>query len=130
MTSRSIFAALRRTDSSSSCEIVAVTCAPFKPALLGTAAPGVDALRVVADDRDVVMPRGNQIYQIALQLVRVLILVHKDELKTPLIMFADVRVFLQQLEPEREQVVEVHAVGRAFAGNIFFLQIGNLLCEL
>ena len=79
------------------------------------AAPGVDALRVVADDRDVVMPRGQQVNQVALELVRVLVFVHEDELEAALVMFAHVGVLLQQLEPEREQVVEIHRVRRALA---------------
>jgi hypothetical protein len=35
-------------------------------------------------------------------------------------MFPQVGVVLQQLQPEREQIVEVHGVRRAFAGDITF----------
>ena len=59
------------------------------------AAPRVDALRVVADHRDVVMLRGQQINQIALELVRVLIFVHENELEPALILFPHLGVVLQ-----------------------------------
>ena len=72
------------------------------------------------------VPRGEQINQVALQLVRVLILVHEDELKAPLKMFAHVRMILQQLEPQHQQVVKIHAVGRAFASEVAFVLVDNL----
>jgi hypothetical protein len=64
--------------------------------------------------------RGQQINQVALKLVRVLILVHEHELEAPLIQFAHVGVFLQQLEPEHEQIVEIHRVGGELAGDVTF----------
>jgi hypothetical protein len=76
------------------------------------------------------MPRGEQVNQVALELVRVLIFVHEDELEAALVMFAHVGVLLQQLEPEREQVVEIHRVGRAFAGDVTLLHVGDLAGEL
>ena len=75
------------------------------------------------------MARGEQINQVALQLVRVLILVHEDELKPPLKMFAHVGMVLQQPEPQHEQVVKIHAVRRALAGEITPVLVGNLLGE-
>ena len=94
------------------------------------AAPGVDALRVVAHHHDVVMPRGEQVNQVPLQLVGVLVLVHENELKPALVMFPQVGVVLQQLEPKDEQVVEIHRVGRAFAVGVTGGQRGDLGREL
>ena len=93
-------------------------------------APRIDTLRIVAHHRDIVMPGGEQIDQIALELVRILIFVHQDELETALVMFANIREVLQQFEPEREQIVKVHRVARFFAGQVTLMQIGNLLGEL
>ena len=93
------------------------------------AAPGVDALRVVAHDHDVVMPRGEQVNEVALELVGVLVFVHEDELEAPLVMFAHVGVVLQQLEPEHEQVVEVHRIRGAFAGGVTLLHVLDLRRE-
>ena len=93
-------------------------------------APGVDALRVVAHHHDVLVARGEQVDEVALQLVGVLIFVHEDELKAALVMFAHVGMVLQQLQPQRQQVVEVHAVGGALAGNVTLLQVGDLFGEL
>ena len=87
-------------------------------------------MRVVAHDRDVVMPRREQINQVALQLVGILIFVHENELEAALVMFANVRVLLHQLEPERQQIIEVHAVRRALAGGVTLLLVGNLFREL
>ena len=102
----------------------------FEDVLEIRAAPGVDALRVVAHDGDVVMPFGEQVNQVALELVRVLVFVHENELEPALVMFAHVGVLLQQPEPEREQVVEIHRVGRAFAGGVTLLHVGDLPGDL
>ena len=109
---------------------VGITFWEFEDVFEIRAAPRVNALRVVADDRDVLMPPGQQVNQVALELVRVLIFVHEDELKAALIMFAHVGMVLKQLEPERKQVVEVHRVGSAFAGRVTFPQVGDLHGEL
>ena len=61
-----------------------------------SAAPGIDALAVVAHRHDVVVGRGQQINQGALQFVGVLVFVHEDELETPLLFFADFGMFFQQ----------------------------------
>ena len=72
------------------------------------------------------MPRGEQVNQVALELVGVLIFVHQNELEAALVMFAHLGVLLQQLEPEREQVVKVHRVGRAFAFDVALRQVRDL----
>ena len=94
------------------------------------AAPRVDALRVIAHHHDVVMPTGQQINEITLKLVRVLVFVHENELKSFLVMIADVGVFLEQSEPKCEEVIEIHRIRHAFAGGITFLQVGNGRGEL
>ena len=93
------------------------------------AAPGVDALGIVAHDHDVLVARGQQINQIALDFVGVLVFVHQDELEPALKFSADFAVFPQEFEPEGEQVVEVHAVGRFFAVGVFLLQGADLRSE-
>ena len=56
----------------------------FEDVLEMRAAPGVNALRIVAHHHDVLMPRGQQIDQVALDFVGVLIFVHEDELEPAL----------------------------------------------
>ena len=73
------------------------------------------------------MPRRQQIDQLALELVRVLIFVHQDELKPPLVMFAHVRMVVQQFQPQHQQIVEIHRVRRAFARRVTLLHVRNLL---
>ncbi len=74
------------------------------------AAPRVDALRIVAHHHHVLVLRAEQIDEVALELVRVLVFVHENELEAALVTLAHVLVLLQELEPEREQIVEVHHV--------------------
>ena len=94
------------------------------------AAPGVDALRVVADHRDVVMPFGQQVHEVALKFVGVLVFVHEDELESALVQFAHLGMLLKQLEPERKQIVKVHRVRGALALDIARREVGNLRAEL
>ncbi len=82
------------------------------------AAPRVDALRIVTHDHDVAAARREQLDQVALDLVGVLVFIDQYELELALVMLADIGRFLHQLEPEREQVVEVHRVGGALAFHI------------
>ena len=64
------------------------------------------------------MADGEQVNDLRLQLVRVLILVHQNELETALVVFAHLVVVVQQLEPERQQVIEIHGVGGPFASGV------------
>ena len=57
------------------------------------ATPRVDALRVVADRHDVVVPTAEQVDQLALHLVRVLVFIHEDELEPRLERLARLAVF-------------------------------------
>src|SRR5256885_4672220 len=49
------------------------------------AAPRVDALRIVPYHHHVLMPRGEQVNEVALELVRVLIFVHENKLESALV---------------------------------------------
>ena len=77
--------------------------------------PCVDALGIVPHHHHVPVPRAEQIDELALKLVRVLVFVHQHELKLALIQFARLLVLLQQPEPEHEQIIEIHHVGRPLA---------------
>ena len=74
-----------------------ITLGKFKDISKIRAAPRVDALRIVADDHHVFVPRRQQINQIALKFIRVLIFIDENKLKPPLILFAHFFVFLKQL---------------------------------
>ena len=60
-------------------------------------APGVDALRVVAHDHDVVVARREQVNQVALEFVRVLILIDHEIFESLPVSFEDIRVFPEKL---------------------------------
>jgi len=50
------------------------------------------------------MPRREQVDEVALELVRVLVFIHEDELEPPLVMLPHLGLLLQQPQPLREQV--------------------------
>ena len=106
---------------------VRVAVGEFQNVLEMRAAPGIDALAVVADRHDVVVGGGQEVHQRALQFVGVLVFVHEDELETALLFFAHFGMFLEELEPERQQIVKVHRIGRDFAGGVTALQGGDLV---
>ena len=93
------------------------------------AAPRVDALRIVADRHDVVVPPAEQVDQLALHLVRVLVFIHKDELKPRLERLAHLAVFAQQPQPLGEQVVEVHHTIGPLAPGVGGVRLGDLVGE-
>ena len=95
-----------------------ITLREFENVLKVCAAPGINALSIIAYHHHVVMARRQQIDQVTLQFVGVLIFVHEDELKSPLILFSHLLLFLQELEPKHQQIVEVHRVGCAFARGV------------
>ncbi len=121
-------AAIIRLDLENFC--AGITLGKFEDVREVRTTPGIDALRIIAYDRDVVMFCGQQINQIALELVRVLIFVHKNELKPSLILFAHHGIVLQKFQPQREQVVEIHSVCRALAGDVTLMLVGDLFNEL
>ena len=73
-------------------------------------APGIDRLRVVADDHDVLVLRGEQVHELGLDVVGVLVLLTEHELELPLVDPGDFLVLGQQFERLGEQVVEIHRV--------------------
>ncbi len=103
-----------------------VAIGEFKNVLIIGSAPGINALRVIAHHHDVVMPRGEQIDEVALQLVGILIFIHENELKPALVLLADALVLGEQFQPERQQVIEIHCISGAFAFGIEAIQIGDL----
>src|SRR5262249_43175705 len=93
------------------------------------AAPGVNALRVVADDHDVAMTSPKEIDEIALDAVGVLVFVDEYELKASLVLLGDIGMFSKELQPENKQVIEVHRVTGAFAGHVAMPQFRKGLFE-
>ena len=75
------------------------------------------------------MAHGQEINQVALDFVRVLILIHEDEMEAALILPANLGVFFQHFQPEHEQIVEVHhATGVPAPGVAPFHRL-DLRCE-
>ena len=93
------------------------------------AAPRVDALRVVAHDHDIVMPRSEHLDEVILQMVRVLIFVHEDELKLPLVVLRDGRIVFQKHHRLLQQVVEIQRVRLLLPRLIFLPHVGDVLRE-
>jgi hypothetical protein len=79
------------------------------------AAPGVDALGVVADGHDLVLA-GEQVDDAALQAVGVLELVHEDVLEALAVVGERRRVVFEHMQPETEQVIEVAEVAFLLRG--------------
>ena len=75
------------------------------------AAPGVDGLVVIAHDHEVALARGQHVGDLVLDVVGVLVLVHRDLDEAVLVLCQDVRMLLEQLVGVDEQVIEVHGVG-------------------
>ena len=75
------------------------------------------------------MPRGEQVNEVALELVRVLIFVHENKLESALVSFAHFCVLLQQFQPEHEQIVKVHHAGGALAFGVATLHLPELWRE-
>ncbi len=64
-----------------------ITFGELQNVLKVCAAPGINALSIIAHHHHIVMARRQQIDHVTLQFVSVLILVHQDELKSALILF-------------------------------------------
>ena len=65
--------------------------------------------------------------EVPLERVRVLILVHQDELKPALVKVPQVGELLQHAPPLRQQVIEIHPVRRLLAREVTRLDVRNLL---
>ncbi len=76
------------------------------------AAPRVDRLRIIAHHHQVAMLARQRVDEVRLDLVRILILVHEDELKLPPIETRHLRMLLQHPQRLLQQVVEIHRVRR------------------
>jgi len=74
------------------------------------AAPGVDGLVVVADDREVLLPAGEVAQQDVLRAVGVLVLVDEDVLEAVLRALEGLVGHLEEPYGEQQQVVEVERV--------------------
>ena len=75
-------------------------------------APAVDPLVVVADAGDVLVPAGQEPQPEILRDIGVLVLVHQDRAKPPLIALEQVSLARQQGQPVQEEVAEVAGVQR------------------
>ena len=76
------------------------------------AAPGVDRLVIVAHHGELVALADQQLHQQVLAGVGVLVFVHQQVAHLVLPLFEDVGVFLEQLDRQQDQVVEIHRVER------------------
>ena len=91
------------------------------------AAPRVDRLIVVADDRDVAVLLGERRDEAVLRVVDVLVLVDQDVLELRLIARARVFVVVEQLDRAGDQVVEVEPVGLGQAAVVLAVDVGVAL---
>ena len=76
------------------------------------AAPGVDRLVVVADHGELVAHAHQHLHQQVLAGIGVLVFVHQQVADAVLPLLEDVGVFLEELDRQQDQVVEVHRVVR------------------
>ena len=72
------------------------------------AAPGVDALVLVAHGEDIAVALAEVARDQVLGAVRVLVFVHEHVSVPLLVAFADVRAIAQQLHHQDQQIVKIH----------------------
>ena len=75
-----------------------------------SSAPGVDGLRIVANDHEVSLRRGKKINELGLDGVGVLILIDEDPLELLLVLLADAWLFVKELERFQQEIIEIHRV--------------------
>ena len=75
------------------------------------------------------MPRSEHLDEVILQMVRVLIFVHEDELKLPLVVLRDGRIVFQKHHRLLQQVVEIQRVRLLLPRLIFLPHVGDVLRE-
>ena len=90
------------------------------------AAPGVDALGVVADGHDLVLA-GEQVDDAALQAVGILELVHQDVLEALAVVGERGRVVLEHVQPQAQQVIEVAQVALLLRRGVGRAELHQLL---
>ena len=93
------------------------------------AAPRVDRLIVVADDRDVVVLGGEQRDEAVLRDIDVLILVDQHVLEALLVLAPGVRVALEQIDRADDQIVEIERVGFGQAALVFLIDVADALAQ-
>ena len=91
------------------------------------AAPGVDALVLVADGADVFRFAGQQLHQLVLGAVGVLVLVDEQVAVAALVALADFAGDLEQAHGFEQQVVEVEGVVLAQLGLVALVDVGDAL---
>src|SRR5258708_37059750 len=64
------------------------------------------------------MPRPEEVDNLALKFVCVLIFINQNELKAALIMLADLLLSLQKSKPKYKQIIEIHRVRSPFSGTV------------
>ena len=78
-----------------------------------SAAPGVDALVVVADDAQVSADAGEKLQQPKLRIVGVLVFVDEQIAVALLVAGEDVRLLVEDLQRQEQQIIEVDRAQRA-----------------
>ena len=91
------------------------------------AAEAVDALVVIADDADILMPRREQRREHILRVVRILILIDHYVFEAVLIVFAGLLIRSEELYHIDYQIVEVHGVGGLEELLILLIDLAYLL---
>ena len=93
------------------------------------AAPGVDRLIVVADDRNVAVVGGQQRHEAILRDIDVLILVDQHVLEALLVLAPGIRVAFQQIDRTDDQIVEIERVGLGQAALVFLIDVADALAQ-
>src|SRR4029077_14269287 len=104
-----------------------ITLWKFEDILKIRAPPGVDRLRIIADHHYVLMLARQNVDEVSLDLVRVLVFVHQNELELPPVNPRDVLVLEQHSQRFFQQIVEVEGVGRLLLSLVTRLHIFDLL---
>ena len=99
----------------------------FQDVLEVCATPRVNALGVVTHDHDVAVAAGNQFDKFVLEVIGVLIFIHKDMLKLFLVERSDIIRCAEKFQGLRKKIVEIHGVCLFLADFIDALRTGDLL---
>ena len=91
------------------------------------AAPGVDALVLVADRADVFLLAGQQLHEFVLRAVGVLVLVDEEIAVASLVALADLAGSFEQANGFKQQVVEIERVVFEKFGLVALEDVGDAL---